>query len=212
MGQLARGLRKAQHILRLRAFLEHQCGIVCVVERVMKGMIGIWLDAKMLHGGFQPCAVLGIAGQLAIEPLQVVHLRERLRIGEEIQVLLEYRHVVTAPGEQRAVPAAPGMEALRSLAELQRVAQLILADAGDAFDTRMELDIVGGLNQLVEGVDDLQPVVQLDRADLNHFKQQLAAHGFIGGAVVGERLVPFQIQDDVIHAKMILPMVDFASV
>ena len=63
----------------------------------------------------------------------------------------------------------------------------------------MNPEIMGRRDGNGNGIRGLQVRVQPDRADLDHFKDQFVADLAVGAALVGDRLVPFQIKDDIGH-------------
>jgi hypothetical protein len=158
-------------------------------------------DLHHFHGGLQALAFLRRARHVGEQLLRVVDFGKLGFALEKYHVLVQHGNIVAAPGEQHVILAAPFREGGHRFVKLRRVGQIVLVDMGDARNAGMQADLMLGLNQLGKRIHHLQLFVHLHRADLDHFKQQLSAHAFVGGGMIGNGLVPFQVQDNVLHTE-----------
>ena len=165
----------------------------------MKTPLVVRLNAQSLHRRFQrglPAALRGVG----IKALQVIHLGQRLLKAEKVYILLQNAYVVAAPGDINAVLSAPLSKLGHALRKSGRVAQNLLVEAGHALDAGMNGQIVRGVDGDAQAVHNFQPLVELCRANLDHLTQEAVPHAAVNRTLIAGRLVPLQIQNDVLHA------------
>ena len=158
-------------------------------------------DLQLLHSGLEALALLRAAGHFAEQLLGVVELGQLGFALEEGHVLVQHGNIVAAPGKQHVILPAPLSERGHGLVKVRGVGQVVLGDMGDTGNARMQPDVMLRLNELGKGIHHPEAFIHLHRANLNQFKQQLGTHALESGGVVGDGLVPFQVQDDVLHGK-----------
>ena len=192
-----------QHLLRVGQGGKDQGGIVGVMQGVVEVPLRVGLDVQHLHGRLEALALLG-AVHVAEEPLDIAQGRQLHLAAEEVHVLLQHAHVIAAPGQQGIVLPAPGHELIHGLQELRRVGQLLRAQLGHPADAGVNLHVMHGPDGDGYAVDHLIMLVQLHRADLDHLEDQPVAHLPVHAAVIGQRLVPFQVNNDIVQRYRLL--------
>ena len=165
----------------------------------MKRHALVLFDLRQLHGRLQPGPVL-----------QPVHLAEQLLdvaqrgqldvlAVEKAEVLVQHAHVVDAPGQQGVVRPAPADELLQRFPEVRRAGQGLRVQPGHPPDPRMDAQVMRRGDRDGNAVARFQVRPELYGADLDHFEDQLVPHLPVGRALVGDRLVPFKVDNNIGH-------------
>ena len=197
--QLAGLLGIVQHGGRIRQRLENEGSIPGVVQGVVEshGLRGN--DTRHFHGGLQAGTFLQ-AMHVAEKPLDVAQGSQRdILAMEESDVLVQHADIVAAPGQQRIVFAAPGGELQQRFPEIRGTGQFLAVQSRHAFNPRMDPQVMGGRDRDGNGFRGGEVRTEAHGADLDHFKNQFIADLAVGAALIGYRLVPFQVQDDIGH-------------
>ena len=164
----------------------------------MEEALLVRLDVQHFHGGLEPLAVAALV-HVAEQELDVAQGRQGHLAVEEIHVLLQHAHIVAAPGQQGIVLPAPRDKLIHGLQKGGGVGQLLGAQLGHLADAGVNLHIMHGPDGNGDAVAHLQLLVQLHRANLDHFKDQPVPHLAVHRAVIGHGLVPFQVNHNILH-------------
>ena len=113
--------------------------------------------------------------------------------------------IVISPGHKGAAVAAPGSKLFHGFRETESVFETFFIEAGQLFDFRMHFAEIHRPDIYLKFFSGAHIIRQLYSADLDDFaaqaERQMIEHGGFGT----HRLIPFQIQYDVVHVTDSFP-------
>ena len=180
--------------------------VVGVSERVVGRSCR--LDAHDLHRRTQRllrarAVGLGIENQLRVIPF--IHPRRIHAVERE--VFLQNHNVVEAPGQKGAVFAAPVVKRLHCLGKrLSLLLENCVLDAGQTCDLTVHFFIICRADQRLKLVCNRPLAAHADGADLDNFSANRAGQDLFCAVRAWPWLIPFQIQNDVLHTLLLCLM------
>ena len=118
----------------------------------------------------------------------------------KIHVPLQLHYIVRTPGAEDVVVPAPLKKTAGGFGKRNTVGEILHIHMNDIVDAAVDRLIYLRLDQLVEGVGDLHPLIHPDRPDLYDLKRKtLVGTSFATGA-----LVPFKVKNYIIHVRKML--------
>ena len=175
--------------------------VVRVAQRIMRGPAR--LDLHDLQRRFQRLLVARAVGLRIENELRVVPPARPIGLhAVHGQILPEHRDIVKAPRQNGDVLAAPCAELLDRLSERDAVLpQDAVADAGELGHLAVHFFEVFRPDQHLKFIADLLILAHAHRADLHDLAAHRAWQRLPRRAGTRPRLIPFHIQNDVLHTR-----------